>query len=195
MIWAPDEPGAGWKVAKNFLAGFPSVCRLDTFPHGIAEGRKTLTAAGSQVTLQWEMGLAVPRTRLWIVTGVKYRCKISALSFRSSLYCLGMDIDDFTREADVLSPTFPAPVCTSHPIHAESLLFPFLPIEGLRPQVPQRWSFSNHHNRLLVRASFSSSLSKGSAMNAKSLGRNWVFTAFFIQCLPRWGSWVWSQYS
>ena len=48
----------------DFLASFPSVYSLDVFPRGIAAGRKALTAAGSQVTLQWEMGLAVPHVRL-----------------------------------------------------------------------------------------------------------------------------------
>lgn len=51
-------------MAENFLANFPSVCRLDVSPRGIVEGRKALAAAGSQVSLQCEVGLAVPCVRL-----------------------------------------------------------------------------------------------------------------------------------
>lgn len=41
-------------------------------------------------------------------------------------------------------------------------------------------------------------LPKGFAMNARKLGKNWVFTVFFFffsQRLPHWGSQVWSQHS
>lgn len=119
--------GAGWKGATYFLASFPSICRLDVSPRGIMEDLQEdllLAAAGSQVSLQCETGLAVLWVRLWIVKWTN-GWKIWMLSFRSSLCFLCMGTDNFTREADVLSLQFSCP-CRHIPSY--SCKKPFLPL-------------------------------------------------------------------
>lgn len=78
------------------------------------------------------------------------------LSFRSSLCFLCRGMDDFTRRLMLYPYTVRAPGCTSHPIHAKSLFFPYLSIEEDLMQRLLQWrSLSNHNNRFFCESSSS----------------------------------------